>query len=274
MRPVVEGHDPSGDVDEQRVPPCGLPDYGWRVGGRAGIEEMAEARGGDPIETAKEAGLMVSDAVLGRLERLVDLQRAETAPRASRARHPSPDQRPDVPRERVETAASRSVERVEAAASRSIDAASSLAGAAAGRLVPAVLDRVDVNALLDQVDVNRLISRIDVDAVVDRVDVQAVVSRDDVDEIIDGVDVDHLLDRVDVQAVVSRVDVGELAAEALDAVDIGDVITESTASLGTEAIEEFRQQAMGADALVTRIADALLFRRGRPRDDVVGGGDQ
>jgi len=135
-----------------------------------------------------------------------------------------------------------------------------------------VLDRIDVNAVLDQVDVNRLISRIDVDAVVDRVDVQAVVNRVDVDEIVDGVDVDHLLDRVDVQAVVNRVDVGELAAEALDAVNIGDVIAESTASLGTEAIEEFRLQAMRADALVTRIADALLLRRGRPRDDAVGPG--
>ena len=233
---------------------------------------MADARGGDPIGTAKEAGLLVSDAVLGRLARIVDVPRAETAADASGPTHASPDQRPDVPRERVEAAASRSVVRVEAAASRSIDAVSSLAGDALGRLVPAVVDRIDVNTLLDQVDVNHLISRIDVDAVVDRVDVQAVVNRVDVDEIIDGVDVDHLLDRVDVEAVVSRVDVGELAAEALDAVDIGDVITESTASLGTEAIEEFRQQAMGADALVTRIADALLFRRGRPRDDAVGGG--
>jgi hypothetical protein len=124
--------------------------------------------------------------------------------------------------------------------------------------MPAILDRLDVNALLDRVDVQRVVDRVDVDDLAERIDVERVLA---------GVDVDALVDRIDVERLTSRIDVGEVAAEALEAVDVGDLIRESTASLGTEAVEVFRLQAIVADGMLARAVDAVLRRRG-PR----GGG--
>ena len=74
---------------------------------------------------------------------------------------------------------------------------------------------------------------------------------------------------MDVDALVRRVDVGAVAREALDGIDLGEVIQESTAGIGADTVEAIRVQAMHADDLVARFVDRLLMRR-RPRDTAVG----
>jgi hypothetical protein len=135
-------------------------------------------------------------------------------------------------------------------------AATDLLGALAAGLVPAVLRHIDPNALLDRVDVQRLI---------ERVDVQALVRRIDVDELAAQVDPNRLLARVDVDELVRRIDLAAVAREAMDGIDVGEMIRESTATLGSDAVEDLRAQAMRADDLVARIVDRAL-RRTEPRD--------
>jgi hypothetical protein len=126
------------------------------------------------------------------------------------------------------------------------------AAAIAAAIVPAVVERIDVNALLAKVDVDALVARIDVD------------------RILDSIDPNRVLDRVDVDELVARVDVGAVAREALEGVDLGDIIQESTASIATDTLEAVRVQAMRADDLLAGIVDRLLLRR-RPRDTALVG---
>jgi hypothetical protein len=144
-------------------------------------------------------------------------------------------------------------------------AATALLDAVASDLVPAVLRRLDLNAIIERVDVQLVVERVDVQGVVRRVDLNELAGRVDLNELAGRVDMDALLARVDVNALVARLDVGALTREAMEAVDIGEVIRESTATLGSEAIEAVRAQAMRADDLVARIIDRLL-RRSVPRD--------
>ena len=112
------------------------------------------------------------------------------------------------------------------------------AAAIAAAVVPAVVERIDVNALLAKVDVDALVERIDVA---------------------------KILDQVDVNELVGKIDMAAVAREALEGIDIGDIIQESTAGIATDTMEAVRVQAMNADDLLARIVDRLLGRRG-PRD--------
>ena len=123
-------------------------------------------------------------------------------------------------------------------ASRPSRALADAAAAIAAAVVPAVVERIDVNALLAKVDVDALVSRIDVN---------------------------RILDQVDVEELVGRVDMAALAREALEGIDIGDLIQESTAGLAADTMEAVRVQAMNADDLLARIVDRLLGRHA-PRE--------
>lgn len=112
------------------------------------------------------------------------------------------------------------------------------AAAIAAAVVPAVVERIDVNALLAKVDVDALVARIDVP---------------------------RILAQVDVDELVGRIDVAAVAREALEGIDVGDLIQESTAGIATDTMEAVRVQAMNADDLLARGVDRLLGRR-RPRD--------
>ena len=133
--------------------------------------------------------------------------------------------------------------------------------AAAASAVPVVLDAIDLDAVLARVDIDALIGRIDMAALLDRVDVERIVDRVDVGRIVDRVDVERIVDRVDVGRIVDRVDIAPIVATALDAVDIGAIVRESTTSVAGEAVRGARIQAIDADALVARIVDRVLFRR-------------
>ena len=113
---------------------------------------------------------------------------------------------------------------------------SEAAAAIAAAVVPAVVERIDVNAVLAKVDVDALVSRIDVN---------------------------RILDTVEVDELVGRVDMGAVAREALEGVDLGAIIQDSTASIATDTLEAVRIQAMRADAFLARIVDWPLGRARR-----------
>jgi hypothetical protein len=207
---------------------------------------MSACQDGPDVETdtplpgvAADGARMVAD---GLMSRLLDLAEAlQTEPASSGDTPQAPAAAPAVVGESDGGGAIRSL------VSLPSRVAADAAGAVAGAVVPRVVDRIDVNALLAKVDVDALVARVDVD------------------RILDSIDPNRLLDRVDVDELIGRVDVGAVAEEALEAVDIGDLIQESTAGIGTEALEAVRLQSMRADDFLARIVDRVLFRK-RPRD--------
>lgn len=136
-----------------------------------------------------------------------------------------------------------------------------LVGAALAEVLPAVLARIDLDEVLDRVDVHRVVQRIDIDEIVAGIDLDALAAR---------MDLDALVSRIDVDAVVRRIDLAAATAEALEAVDIGDIIRDSTATIGSDVVEGLREQAMRADDMLAGVVDRLLGRRGRRT--VLGGG--
>ena len=82
------------------------------------------------------------------------------------------------------------------------------------------------------------------------------------DELIGRIPIDEVIARVDVDAIISRLDVGAIANQAIDAVDIGAIVRDSTTGLAGETLDVVRAQALGADLLVARAADWLLRRQG------------
>jgi hypothetical protein len=170
-----------------------------------------------------EGGRLVAEALAAALYDVAEALRTDAAEAP-----PQPARRGDG--NRVGEPAGRSL------ASMSTRAMSEAAAAIAAAVVPAIVERIDVNALLAKVDVDALVSRIDVN---------------------------RILDTVDVDELVGRVDMAALAREALEGIDLGEIIQDSTASIATDTLEAIRIQAMRADGLLARIVDLPLRRRGR-----------
>jgi hypothetical protein len=187
---------------------------------------------------AAEGGRLVTEALTAALLDVAEALRAAPSDPDQQARAPSAA---PAGREAGRGGATRSL------ASLPSRAAADAAAAIAAAIVPAVVERIDVNALLARVDVDALVARIDVD------------------RILDSIDPNRVLDRVDLDELVERVDMAAVAREALEGIDLGDIIQESTASIATDTLEAIRAQAMRADDLLARIVDRLLLRR-RPRD--------
>jgi hypothetical protein len=200
------------------------------------------------------AGLMadaIESALAGALQGLRSTPADPAAPDRPRAARERPQ------RTRSEPAAPRQAPRRpgpppaaapwRAAAGRRAGATADLAVSVAARIANGTLERLDLNAIIDRVDVGHVIARVDIEEVLSRVDLDA------------------LLAKVDLERLVQRLDVGALAKEAMEGIDIGDVIRESTTSIGSDTVDAVRDQAMRADGLVARVVDRAL---GRP----IGGG--
>jgi hypothetical protein len=181
------------------------------------------ARDASPTGVTTEGGRLVADALAAALYDVAEALRTDAAEAP-----PQPAPRGDG--DRVGERAGRSL------ASMSTRAMSEAAAAIAAAVVPAIVERIDVNALLAKVDVDALVARIDVN---------------------------RILDTVDVDELVGRVDMAAVAREALEGVDLGEIIQDSTASIATDTLEAVRIQAMRADGLLARIVDLPLRRRGR-----------
>jgi hypothetical protein len=134
--------------------------------------------------------------------------------------------------------------------------------------------RVDLDAIVDSVDLDRAVRRVDLDAIVDSVDLNRAVRRVDLDAIVDSVDLNRAVRRVDIDgviatadinAVLDRLDLVGIAADIVAALDLPDIIRDSSGSLATSMVRDARVQSMAADEAVSRIVDRLLLRRRRSR---------
>jgi hypothetical protein len=147
-------------------------------------------------------------------------------------------------------------------------------------LTTLVKKHVDIDALVADVDLDAVAARLDVDAVLDRidlttlvrdrVDVDAIVASVDLDSVARRIDVDAIAGRLDIDAVIARLDLVALAQEVIAAIDLPEIIRESTGSMASEAIVDVRMQSIQADEAVSRIVDRLFLRRRRRVTDAPG----
>ncbi|GAA4347357.1 hypothetical protein [Angustibacter luteus] len=125
--------------------------------------------------------------------------------------------------------------------------------------VSTVLDRVvpmTLSAVLDRVDLTQVVrDRVDIDQLVAVVDLDGAVSR---------VDLDAIAKRLDIEAIIGRLDLVALTEEIMNALDIPEIIRESTTSVASGSVTEVRLQSISADEAVARVVDRFRLRR-RPR---------
>jgi hypothetical protein len=79
--------------------------------------------------------------------------------------------------------------------------------------------------------------------------------------VLDRVDVNQVVARADINAVVDRVDIAGIVRQALDEIDLPEIIRESSGSLASESVVGMRMQGIAADERVNRIVDKILLRR-------------
>jgi hypothetical protein len=141
-----------------------------------------------------------------------------------------------------------------------------LAQALAERIVPMIIDVIDINAIVQQVDVEQIIDRVDIDKIVSRVDVDKVIDRVDIEKIIDRVDIQKVIDRVDINAIVNSIDIDALVEQT----EIGSIIARSTTGVLTEVLDVIRAQGVGLDDFMFRWGNRLVGRRRKIADWPVG----
>ena len=122
-----------------------------------------------------------------------------------------------------------------------------LAQALAERIVPLIVDAIDIDALLDKVDVEKIIERVDVEKIIERVDVEKIIDRVDVQKIIDRVDVNAIVDDIDIDALVEHT-------------ELGSIIARSTTGVFTEVLDVVRAQGVGLDDFILRWGNRLIGR--------------
>jgi hypothetical protein len=137
----------------------------------------------------------------------------------------------------------------------------------------AVVRRVDLNAAAAGLDLDRLVSTVDLDAVVRRVDLDAAVRRVDLDAVVGRVDLDAvvgrvdpnpLVTRVDLDAAVLRIDLVGIARDVIAAIDLPEIVRDSTGALSSDAVRTVRASGMQADDVAASFVDRVLGRRRRP----------
>ena len=153
----------------------------------------------------------------------------------------------------------------------------------------AIVDRLDLDAIVATVDLDAIIARIDLDAVVATVDLEPIIARVDVDGVVRTVDLDAIVDRLDLDALAGRIDVAAIVARVdpnpvvavvdfdaalaridlvgiaryvIDAIDLPEIVRDSTGTLSSDAVRAVRAQGLAADDLVAGVFDRLLRRRG------------
>lgn len=124
----------------------------------------------------------------------------------------------------------------------------------------AVLNRIDVDAVVARADLDAVLDRIDLQAVVGRIDLDAVVARIDLDAIAARIDPDAIVARVDIEAALARVDLAGIAQYVIDAVDLPEIVRQSTGTVANEAVRGVRAGSVNADEAVARFMDRVLRR--------------
>ncbi|HEU0041707.1 MAG TPA: hypothetical protein VFQ15_05095 [Jiangellaceae bacterium] len=104
-------------------------------------------------------------------------------------------------------------------------------------------------------------------AVLDRLDLTDVVLRRvDMDAIAARIDVAAIAERIDIEKIIDQIDLAAVTEDVMDAVDLPELIRQSTGSLASDSVLEVRLQGIEADDAVNRFVDRLL-RRGRRKTE-------
>ena len=130
------------------------------------------------------------------------------------------------------------------------------------RLVPAITD-----AIIERIDLTGIVlARVDLEIIVNR----ALDTLDLTQLVIDRVDIDELVAQADIEAIIDRVPVIPLANYVIEEIDLPQIIRESTGGIATDAVNTIRVQGVGADQLVSRLADRMLLRRRQRKVEAPG----
>jgi hypothetical protein len=89
----------------------------------------------------------------------------------------------------------------------------------------------------------------------------------DIDALVADVDIDAIAARIDIEGIIGRIDLGALAEEVIAAVDLPEIIRQSTGAMTSEGVRGARMQGIEADRAVERLVDRLRGRR-RAKPDV------
>jgi hypothetical protein len=115
-----------------------------------------------------------------------------------------------------------------------------------------------------------LVPRI-VAAMLERVDLTSEIKRHlDIDALLADVDLDAAARSIDVDAIIARVDLVTLVKEVMDAIDVPEIIRESTASVALDNVREVRMQSIAGDEAVRRVVARLTNRRRRAASTAAG----
>lgn len=80
--------------------------------------------------------------------------------------------------------------------------------------------------------------------------------------VLDQLDLTALIrERVDLDALVTEVDVVAIAKDVIDAVDLPQIVRESSAAMASETVRGVRIRTVDADERVTQVVDRLLRRQ-------------
>lgn len=132
-----------------------------------------------------------------------------------------------------------------------------LAQSLAERIVPMIIDAIDINSIIEKVDINQVVQRVDVDEIVSKVDVEAIIDRVDIQKIIDRVDINKIVEGIDIDALVEQT-------------ELGSIIARSTTGIVTEILDVIRAQGVGLDDFTLRWANRLIGRGKKIADWPVG----
>jgi hypothetical protein len=132
---------------------------------------------------------------------------------------------------------------------------------AAGIDLDAAAARLDLDAAAARLDLDAAVARVDLDAVVRRLDLDDVAKHIDLDALAARIDPDPVVARVDLEAAIARVDLAGLAREVIDAIDLPEIVRNSTGTLTSDTIRTVRREAMQADEVVAGLFDRLLRRQ-------------
>ena len=113
--------------------------------------------------------------------------------------------------------------------------------------------------------------RVDIDTIAQRLDLDAVAARLDVEGVLDRLDLTALvLTRVDLHrvmdAVLAELDLVALAQEVIDAVDLPEIIRESSGAMASDTVRGARVRGIAADDALGRVMHHLLLRRAAKED--------
>jgi hypothetical protein len=136
----------------------------------------------------------------------------------------------------------------------------------------AVTAAVDIDAIAARIDVDAIAARIDVEAVLDRIDLtELVMKRVDLDAVVRSVDLDAAVGGVDLDAILARIDLEALANDVIAAIDLPEIIRDSSGSLASETVRNVRMHSIDADRAVDKVIERFRVRRHPHPGDLPGG---